>query len=177
MLHGDIRSIDKNNVAVNEIQGTPFVAVSVLMQMPYEPQPAKPSSASTAATVPAPAATTGTTPALPDLGAIWMGHLVLVKQGTAIPAELVDPAEETPSGSTGSEAPPRGRSTGTIAGTLRHLSNQLRSRVDRPPPVQPVHVDMEHVELAPILRAATSTVSFERHDPAVASDSPPASAS
>ena len=85
----------QDNVAVNELKGTPFTAVSVLIQMPYErpatPESGKPDPSARATALASPS--TGPSMVLPDLGSIWMGHLMTVKTGVPIPPQFADPAE------------------------------------------------------------------------------------
>ena len=104
-------------MAVNELKGTPFTAVTVLIQMPYERSETDTSkgSASAAASASQTKPSAGPTMALPDLGSIWMGHLLTVKEGTVVPPEFSDPARQLALTSVAAEEPARPASASAVA--------------------------------------------------------------
>ena len=140
-------TVAQENVAVNELKGTPFTAVTVLIQMPYErtetdTSKGLPSAAASSASPTKPSA--GPTTALPDLGSIWMGHLLTVKEGTVVPPEFSDPARQLALASAAAEEPARHESVSAIAAdAVRQWWRQRTQGLFRPVP-QDVDAGLVH---------------------------------
>ena len=73
----------QENVGVNVLTGTPYTAVTVLVQLPYK----RPETTNGS---PAPAPAAAVDPAAIDLGSLWLGHVLTVKDGVAIPPQFRD---------------------------------------------------------------------------------------
>ena len=156
----------QSNLGINELTGTPFKIVSVLVELPYDRKEASTSggtdgAASRRASTTSLSQTTTSTSnsavaagasgsfGMPDLGSIWMGQVMMVRHGVTVPPDLLEPVVPEPV-EEGAAAAPRRM---TLAARLMPMrdwidrrSSMHRRRVVRDDSTVPV-VAMESYEV------------------------------